>query len=144
MSYAGPASRGKRVRHLEIDSARAADAASARARRPPAEVAQAPAIPRSRHGSAGRTSSWRAERSWASPALFASGVALGIALGAGGALLLAPQSGEETRLELSRSARRLGRRGHDVWEDLREELRRARRRRKSARRRAREERDLDD
>jgi hypothetical protein len=61
-------------------------------------------------------------------AIFAAGVVLGIALGAGAALLLAPQSGDDTRRSLARRGRRLTRRGHDAWEDLRDELRRAARR----------------
>jgi hypothetical protein len=61
-------------------------------------------------------------------AVFAAGIALGIALGAGVALLFAPQSGEETRHALARRGRLLGRRSHDAWDDLRYELRRVGRR----------------
>lgn len=61
-------------------------------------------------------------------AVFAAGVALGMAVGAGAALLFAPQSGTETRHEIARRGRRLGRRGRDAWDDLRDELRRAARR----------------
>lgn len=39
---------------------------------------------------------------------------LGAAIGAGVALLFAPQSGEETRAELRRSARRLKRKARDI------------------------------
>lgn len=61
-------------------------------------------------------------------AVFAAGVALGVALGAGAALLLAPQSGSETRQAIARRGRRLGHRSRDAWDDLRDELRRATRR----------------
>ena len=52
---------------------------------------------------------------------------LGIALGAGVALLTAPQAGAETRADLGRKARRtsrmLGRHSHDAWLDVRAEVR---------------------
>jgi gas vesicle protein len=48
-------------------------------------------------------------------------------LGAGVALLFAPQAGRDTRHDLGRTLRRAGRRGRDAWSDLRDELRRARR-----------------
>jgi gas vesicle protein len=55
-----------------------------------------------------------------------AGIALGIAVGAGAALLAAPATGEETRAALRSRARRLKRtttrRGRDVWDDLRAEL----------------------
>ena len=60
-------------------------------------------------------------------ALVIAGIMLGIAVGAGAGLLLAPQAGEDTRRSLSRRGRRLTRRGRDAWDDLRDELRRARR-----------------
>ena len=60
-------------------------------------------------------------------ALVIAGVMLGIAVGAGAGLLLAPQAGEDTRRSLSRRGRRLTRRSRDAWDDLRDELRRARR-----------------
>jgi gas vesicle protein len=50
-------------------------------------------------------------------------VAVGAAVGAGAALLLAPQSGEETRELIGRGRRRFGARAHDAWDDLRDELR---------------------
>ena len=73
-------------------------------------------------------------------AIFGAGLALGITLGAGVALLAAPQSGSETRSDLVRSARRartaVGRHGNDVWLDVQDELRgmrRALRRRRAQR-----------
>jgi gas vesicle protein len=86
------------------------------------------------------------ETDWQQVAIFGAGVALGIAVGAGAALLAAPRSGAETRAVLSARAGRVGRstrrRGHDAWDDLREELRGVTRaiRRRKARRAA--ERDL--
>ena len=65
---------------------------------------------------------------WARISIFGTGLALGLAVGAGVALLLAPQSGADARDLLLRRSRRLGRRGHDAWDDLREELRMAARR----------------
>lgn len=56
-----------------------------------------------------------------------TGVAIGLLVGAGIALLFAPQQGSDTRRSLRRGLRRAGRRGHDAWDDLRDELRRARR-----------------
>jgi gas vesicle protein len=75
-------------------------------------------------------------------AVFGAGLALGIALGAGIALLTAPQSGAETRADLQygarRSARAIGRRSRNAWLDLRDELRGAKQsiRRRKARRAA--------
>jgi gas vesicle protein len=53
---------------------------------------------------------------------------MGVALGAGAALLLAPQSGEETREMLGDSARRLGDRVADRLDDIRGDLHRTTRR----------------
>jgi gas vesicle protein len=66
------------------------------------------------------------------------GVLVGAALGAGAALLMAPASGEETRVRLRRGARRLQRQGTRVLEDLWDEADyRARRVARSAWRRGR-------
>ena len=71
------------------------------------------------------------ETDWERVALFGAGLALGIAVGAGAALLTAPQSGAETRAVLrartGRLTRSAARRGHDAWDELREELRSVRR-----------------
>lgn len=125
MSYAGPASRGKRVRQLDIDPGRRGESPSFRGARAGREGADYSA-------STGRrpVRASAASRDWTPPALFAAGILLGVALGAGGALLFAPRSGDETRLALKRRAVRLQHRGQDAWDDLREELRRARRRRR--------------
>jgi gas vesicle protein len=70
--------------------------------------------------------------------IFAAGMAVGIAVGAAGALLFAPQSGADTRRAIARRGRRLGLRGRDAWEDLGDELRRFARRRRRAWQRRRE------
>ncbi|MEO6526872.1 MAG: hypothetical protein ABIP93_09635 [Gemmatimonadaceae bacterium] len=82
---------------------------------------------------------------WREIAIFGAGLALGLALGAGAALLAAPRSGEETRSALRGRARRLqratARRGRDAWGELGDELRGAAnslRRRRAMRQRQRE------
>jgi hypothetical protein len=62
------------------------------------------------------------EVDWDHVAIFAGGIALGLALGAGAALLLAPQSGAEARHAIVRRGRKLGVRTHNAWDDLRDEL----------------------
>ena len=57
----------------------------------------------------------------------AFGLVVGLLVGAGVALLFAPQRGSDTRHDLSRRLRRARRRGRDAWEDLRYELGHARR-----------------
>lgn len=64
--------------------------------------------------------------------LLVAGIAIGALLGAATALLMAPQSGEETRRSLGRHSKRLARRSREMWDDLGDE---ARRQRKAARRR---------
>jgi len=61
-------------------------------------------------------------------AAFAGGLALGLALGAGVALLFAPQAGSETRVVLRNKVRRLGHDATDQFDELRHELRAAARR----------------
>ena len=68
------------------------------------------------------------EIDWQHVAIFATGLAIGVAAGAGAALLLAPRSGRDTRRALARRGRRLRSRTHDAWDDLRDELREAARR----------------
>ena len=66
------------------------------------------------------------ETDWQQVAIFGAGLALGLAVGAGAALLTAPQSGEETRASLRGRAKRIGRtttrRSRDAWAELRDEL----------------------
>lgn len=59
---------------------------------------------------------------------FGAGLVIGIAVGAGATLLLAPRSGAETRELLGARARLAGDRMADRWDDLRDELHRAARR----------------
>jgi gas vesicle protein len=56
------------------------------------------------------------------------GVLIGMALGAGAALLLAPATGADTRRQLRRNARRLYARGTDAVEELRDDSARTARR----------------
>ena len=71
------------------------------------------------------------ETDWQEVALFGAGLALGVILGAGGALLTAPRTGAETRAALGARAARLrrstARHGQNAWDDLRDELRQAKR-----------------
>lgn len=62
---------------------------------------------------------------WGDAGLFGAGIAVGVLIGAGAALLFAPQSGQETREDIVRGTRDFGFRATDAWEDLREELRHA-------------------
>ena len=88
------------------------------------------------------------ELDWQHIAIFATGAVLGAAMGAGAALLFAPQSGARTRHDIARQGRHFRERTADAWEDLRHELRHAahRGRRRLARRfrDRREQRELHD
>jgi gas vesicle protein len=66
----------------------------------------------------------------------ATGITIGVLIGAAVALLFAPERGSYTRHRLRRGMRRAGLRGRDAWADLRVELRHATRQLKRARRRA--------
>ncbi|MEX2152272.1 MAG: YtxH domain-containing protein [Gemmatimonadaceae bacterium] len=66
----------------------------------------------------------------------ATGLTIGLLVGAGVALLFAPRLGQDIRRSIGRGMRRTRLSGHDAWEDLRLELRHARRQLKRARRRA--------
>lgn len=59
---------------------------------------------------------------------FGAGLLLGLAIGAGIAILFAPQSGDVTRAHLGHRARHLRGRVTDRWEDLRDDVRRSARR----------------
>jgi gas vesicle protein len=54
---------------------------------------------------------------------FSLGIVLGAAVGAGVALLLAPQSGRKTRKLISRNAEHLRDRASDRWDELADEVR---------------------
>lgn len=58
---------------------------------------------------------------------FLAGLAIGALIGAGAALLFAPQSGADTRRAVSRRAKHLAREARDRYDETRETLRRARR-----------------
>ena len=58
---------------------------------------------------------------------FAAGLLLGGLIGAGLALLFAPQSGEETRRLIRRRTKRLAADARDRYDDLKDRVRRARR-----------------
>jgi gas vesicle protein len=64
---------------------------------------------------------------------FAAGLILGALVGAGLALLLAPQSGAETRRDLARRARRLTDEARDRYDEAKRRLRRSREHRQHAR-----------
>lgn len=69
------------------------------------------------------------ERDWRIVALVGAGVVAGAVLGAGIALLMAPQAGAHTRLALSRELRRRRPWRSSPWEQLGEELHKAAHRR---------------
>jgi gas vesicle protein len=123
MSYAGKAARGRRNAHQDGDSV----TGTAR-RRAAAPAAPAPSLDREIAFSPGTRAqrliagSEDSEVDWQRVALFATGTLLGAVVGAGAALLLAPQAGEETRRDLARQGRRLRARTADAWDDLRDEL----------------------
>jgi gas vesicle protein len=68
-----------------------------------------------------------------------TGLAIGLVVGAGVALLFSPAAGADTRRRLRRRMRRIRRRGGDAWAELSDELRTARRKLVRARRRRRRE-----
>jgi hypothetical protein len=88
-----------------------------------------------------RGSSFRRSVDWQHVGLLGAGLLVGAVVGAGAALLFAPQSGEETRTIIRRQARNARHRASDAWSDLADELaaatRRGRRRARRAMRRAR-------
>lgn len=76
--------------------------------------------------------SYENEREWNRTGAFGLGILAGALVGAAVALLLAPQSGEETRERIATRARRFGVRADEGWNDLRDELRRLKRRSRRA------------
>src|SRR5215217_736828 len=105
MSYAGPIPRDNRAPSLE----------SASAPESPNRSALRPLTSKPQLGASGRRET---------AAIFAAGIAVGVAIGASAALLFAPQSGLDTRQAIVRKGRRFGRHSRDTWDDLRDELRR--------------------
>ncbi len=68
-------------------------------------------------------SSYEESTDWGRIGIFAAGLAAGLTIGAGVALLLAPASGEETREYLGARARALRGQADAGWDDLRDDLR---------------------
>ena len=66
--------------------------------------------------------SYSEDSQWRNAAIFGAGVALGALIGAGAALLYAPQSGEETRELISERAQRFGGRIGERIDDARGDL----------------------
>jgi gas vesicle protein len=62
---------------------------------------------------------------------FLAGLAIGALVGAGVALLFAPQSGSDTRRAVSRRAKHLARDARDHYDDVKDKLRRERREKES-------------
>jgi len=82
-----------------------------------------------------RGKSYRRSVDWEHVGILGAGLLVGALIGAGAALLLAPQSGEETRLAIGRKARHARYRARDAWDGLAQELAAvARRGRRRARR----------
>ena len=73
-------------------------------------------------------SSYDEERDWRGTGLFAAGILVGALIGAGTALLFAPQSGDEARDQIAQRVRMARGSAVDKWDDLALELRRAGRR----------------
>lgn len=59
---------------------------------------------------------------WGKVGALAAGIVIGAVVGAGAALLLAPQSGADSRRAMLRAGRRGKRRARDAWEHLGDEL----------------------
>jgi hypothetical protein len=134
MSFADPNPSRSGVQRTE--SPRNSAAGSTDIRRPaPTHDEDVPAVERP------RGSSYRRSVDWEHVGLLGAGLLVGALVGAGAALLLAPQSGLETRSEIRRRARFARHRATDAWSDLADELaavaRRGRRRARRALRRAR-------
>jgi hypothetical protein len=113
MSYAGPSSKLNRAANIQPSD-------EGEASRPRSAALRAANWPSKSRGQGRQT------------AVFAAGLFVGLALGAGVALLFAPDSGAHTRRALVRRGRRVTLRGRDAWDDLRHEFRAAIRNRKRA------------
>ena len=79
------------------------------------------------------------ERDWGKIGGFGAGLVVGVLIGAGMALFLAPQTGKALRAGIRRGAGRMRSRADDAFDDLREQLRiAARRARRNVKRGARD------
>ena len=63
---------------------------------------------------------------------FAAGLLIGALVGAGIALLFAPQSGEDTRRIIRKKARRIANQAQDRYEDVKDRIKKARQRAEEA------------
>jgi hypothetical protein len=133
MSFADPSL--PRPGAQRTESPRHSDAGANIRRRVPSDDEDVPTVERP------RGSSYRRSIDWQHVGLVGAGLLVGALVGAGAALLLAPQSGEETRTAIRRQARFARHRASDAWGDLADELaavaRRGRRQARRAMRRAR-------
>jgi hypothetical protein len=132
MSFADPRSQRQPPGRTEMPSSagRRPDAAGAFRRRLARSETPAPVVERP------RGKPYRRSVDWEHVGLVGAGLLIGALVGAGAALLLAPQSGEETRLAIGRQARHARSRARNAWDDLAYELagvaRRGRRRARRA------------
>ncbi len=131
MSYAGPS----RASAASQRGARSSSAPGSGSSRASSTFVPTPPFTSGRSG----------ETDWQEVALFGAGLALGVILGAGGALLTAPRTGAETRAALGARAARLrrttARHGRNAWDELRDELHEAKRSLRNRKRRRQRERE---
>src|SRR5688572_5960754 len=119
MSFADPRagkSPGRAETPPSTAEGRAPDAMGAFRRRLAQTEDEAPTVERP------RGKSYRRSVDWERVGLLGAGLVIGALVGAGTALLFAPQSGEETRLAIGRRARHVRYRARDAWDDLADEL----------------------
>jgi gas vesicle protein len=136
MSYAGKDPRARRVASTTAANAPTRPTRDAGPYPPDRELSiTARGVARSRRGKTAsgveygeHEGSVEGELDWQHIAIFTAGALLGAAIGAGAALLFAPQSGARTRHNIARRGRHFRTRTADAWEDLRHELRFAARR----------------
>ena len=132
MSFADPRSQSQPTAGAEPPQptgARRPDAIGAFRRRLARAEAPDPVVERP------KGKSYRRSVDWEHVGLVSAGLLMGALVGAGTGLLLAPQSGEETRLAIGRRARHARYRARSAWDDLAAELAfAARRGRRRARR----------
>lgn len=72
------------------------------------------------------------ERDWGGIGALGAGIVIGVLIGAGAALFLAPQTGRALRSQMRRGVRRLRDRGDDAFDALRGELKLAAREKRRA------------
>jgi hypothetical protein len=120
MSFADPRSPGRPGPRTDAPSPTAAgrnpDAAGEFRRRLSRSDDDEPLVERPRGKSFTRTVDWE------HVGLLGAGLVIGAVLGAGAALLLAPQSGFETRVAIGRRARGARHRARDAWDDFADDL----------------------